>query len=81
MKPNKKRCADCKQIKVINQFITLTKRTNNRSYRVRNSFCKSCMVIRTAAWIRKNRSRYNAYQRYYYRIRVSPVTRHDTHQP
>ena len=55
---NKRYCPDCKKEKKNSEFSI---RDKKRKYL--NSRCKDCMVVRSKKWIRKNREKFNNYQR------------------
>ena len=66
-------CSDCKTLKGAEEFYISTsyrlhKRTNEYRKQVKRcSSCKTCMTARTKKWVKKNHTRYLAYQALYKR--------------
>lgn len=65
-----KKCSDCGKKKTLDQY---TERKNHRGTGVQylSPYCKDCMVKRSVKWRKKNKEKYNEYQRDYARKRYA----------
>ncbi len=63
-----KKCTKCKEFKSLASF---NKRPNYNGTETiyLKSHCKICETKKTVKWIKKNRKKFNAYQRAYYHVK------------
>ena len=65
--PNTWRCSYCKKIKPLDQFPSKRSNIKKDGTRSPHPVCAPCGVAHTTTWVKKNRSKYNNYQRAYHK--------------